>query len=59
MKLVINTIDGGNLSIEDFDAASLMQMLEDWETVNILGFALDTGMAYIPKASVARIDTIE
>lgn len=59
MRLVINTVDGGNLDIADFDAASLMQLLEDWASINILAFALDTGTAYIPKASVTRIDSYD
>lgn len=59
MRLVINTLDGGNLDIADFDASSLMQMLEDWEDINILTFALDTGTAYIPKASITRIDSYD
>lgn len=59
MKLIINTLDGGNLTIEDFDAPSLMQLLEDWDDVSILTFALDTGTAYIPKASITRIDTFD
>jgi hypothetical protein len=58
VKVIITTTDGGNLTIEDFDAPSIMQLLEDWETINILAFALDDGMAYIPKNNITRIDTI-
>lgn len=58
MKLIINTIDGGHLAIEDFDQSSLTALLEEWdnEPSGLLTFALDAGMAYIPKASVSRID---
>lgn len=59
MKLVINTIDGGNLTIEDFDPVSVMDMIERWENLPILTIALDTGIAYIPKTAVTRIDTID
>jgi hypothetical protein len=59
--MVINTLDGGTLDIADFDEESVMPLLEAWQQdeTNILAFALDTGMAYIPKAAVARIDIID
>lgn len=57
MRLAINTFDGGALRVEDFDAVSLMQMLDHWDDgPTLLTIALDTGTAYIPKTSVARID---
>ncbi len=59
MKLIINTTDGGNLTVEDFNPASVMTMLEEWDTYPVLTIALDTGTAYIPKSAVARIDTID
>lgn len=59
MKLIINTNDGEALEIEDFDGPSFMTMLEDWERANILGFALNDGMAYIPKTAITRIDTFD
>lgn len=59
MKLVINTTDGGNLTVEDFDPVSVMDMLEQWDRHPVLTIALDTGTAYIPKTAVTRIDTID
>lgn len=59
MKLVINTTDGGNLEVDDFDPASLMAMIEQWDHQSVLTIALDTGIAYIPKAAVTRIDTFD
>lgn len=61
MKLIINTLDGGTLDIADFNEESVMPMLEAWQDdgMKLLGFALDTGMAYIPKPAVARIDVID
>lgn len=59
MRLIVNTKDGEALEIQDFDAASLMTMLEDWEHASILGFALNDGMAYIPKTAITRIDTFD
>jgi hypothetical protein len=59
VKLIINTTDGGNLTVEDFDAVSVMTMLEEWDNHPVLTVALDTGTAYIPKTAVARIDTID
>lgn len=59
MQLVINTTDGGNLTVEDFDPASLMTMIEQWDHHSVLTIALDNGVAYIPKAAVTRIDSID
>jgi hypothetical protein len=59
MKLVINTTDGGHLTVEEFDPLSVMTMLEQWDRNPILTIALDTGTAYIPKTAVTRIDTID
>jgi len=59
MKLVINTVDGGNLTIEDFSVPSLMELLDDWEGIHLLTFALDDGTTYIPKRNITRIDTFD
>lgn len=59
VKLIINTMDGSSLTIEDFNTASIMDMIDQWEHHPILTIGLDTGVAYIPKTAVTRIDTID
>lgn len=59
MELDIHTLDGGNLNIEDFDTADLMDLLDGVREGKLLEFALNDGMAYIPAASVARIDVAD
>ena len=61
MRLIIHTCDGGTLDIADFNDESVMPLLEAWpdDETKLLAFALDTGMAYIPKAAVSRIDVID
>lgn len=59
MELDIHTLDGGNLNIEDFEAADLMDLLDGVRDGQLLEFALNDGMAYIPAAAVARIDVTD
>lgn len=59
MELDIHTLDGGTLNIEDFEAADLMDLLEGVREGKLLELALNDGMAYIPAASVARIDATD
>ncbi|KQR01474.1 hypothetical protein ASF74_07880 [Arthrobacter sp. Leaf145] len=61
MKIAIHTTDGGQLDIKDFDQGSFMELLDEFgnERTTLLSFALDTGMAYVVKAAVVRIDTFD
>lgn len=59
MRLIINTNDGDALEIKTFDAASFMDMLDQWADTDVFTFALNDGMAYIPKAAITRIDTFD
>lgn len=61
MRLAVHTIDGGTLNIEDFKQESIMGLTDAFnsDSVMLLGFALDDGMAYIPKAAVVRIDALD
>lgn len=61
MKLTIHTTDGGTLNIQDFKPDGLMDLIEVWRNGDdeLLGFALNDGMAYIPKRAVTRIDTTD
>lgn len=59
MKLIINTVDGDAMEVADFDAASFMQLLDDWDSSSLLTFTLNDGMAYIPKTAITRIDTFD
>lgn len=59
MELDIHTIDGGTLNIEDFDGSDLMDLLDGVREGKLLELALNDGMAYIPSASVARIDVTD
>ncbi|WP_422758280.1 hypothetical protein [Paenarthrobacter sp. C1] len=61
MKIAIHTTDGGQLDIKDFDQGSFMELLNEFgnERTTLLSFALDTGMAYVVKAAVVRIDTFD
>lgn len=59
MELDIHTLDGGTLNIEDFEQDSVMSLIEDLKDGQLLTFALDDGMAYIPTAAVARIDVTD
>lgn len=60
MKLVITDLGRGVFTVEDFDPASLMDLLDSWTNENpLLTFAVNDGTTYIPKAAVARIDTYD
>lgn len=61
MKIAIHTTDGGQLDIKDFDQGSFLELLDEFgnERTHLLTFALDTGMAYVVKAAVVRIDTFD
>ncbi|WMI33010.1 hypothetical protein SEA_PEGGYLEG03_69 [Arthrobacter phage PeggyLeg03] len=59
MKLVVITADGGHLTVEDFDASTLMDLLDSWSTQPYLAFALDNGMAYFASHQVTRIDAYD
>lgn len=57
MQLSITTTDGGTLHIAEFPATGVMDILEQWDEHPVLTLALNDGMAYLPKANIARIDT--
>lgn len=61
MHIRVCTTDGAELDIEDFDQGSFLELLESWaqDDVRLLTFALNDGLAYIPKAAVTRIDTFD
>lgn len=57
MKLTIHTLDGGHVSIADFDPAGALDLREDVETGGWLTFDLDDGDTTIINAGhVTRID---
>ena len=61
MRIAVHTNDGGTLDVEDFNQESFMDLTEAFELdrVRLLAFALNDGMAYIPKAAVTRIDVFD
>ena len=59
MELDVHTIDGGNLHVEDFDPSGVMDLLDNLRDGELLTFALNDGMAYIPAAAVTRIDVTD